>query len=357
MKIIPLPPSEEQKAKKCAALRRGGIAYSVFVIALAALAILCALGLFVAVIVFEFKGGLQSSLLYILVGSFAGGAIVSALAAFGLNILGRKHRDAELDFRERCDGEESFFVGEGTLVTFGERGVVIHGERGGGREISVPYAEMRFFSVCTRRLPREKGEWSVVLEIPARYLARDAKADAKPALVQADAKPRLYETLTRHGLTLVGERGSGEEKRFTCLSAFHLPNRAKRKTALITAVVGGLLLVGGVLVAVFWQPVFGALLAAVGFILTGRAVLTFFRAKGTLGVYEEGLYWRDTGRVESVFLKWKEIESITVEPNDGFPLYRVQCAYGAYHFPAVAGSEEYLRETHPEKLGGEPCGS
>ncbi len=353
MKVIPLPSSEEKRTKKRAALRRLGIAYSVAVVAFALLAILLALGLFVAVVVFEFKGGLQSSLLYILVGSFAGGAVLFALAAFGLNILGRGHRDAELDFCERCDGEESFYVGEGTLVTFEERGVRIHGEREGGREIAVPYSDMRFFSVCTRRQPREKGAWSVVLEIPAHYLARDGRAekDEKPALVQADAKPRLYETLERRGLALIGEREGGEEKRFTRLAAFNMPHRSKRRTAILTIVVGGVMAVGGVLVAVFWQPVFGAMLSAIGVMLAARAALTFARAKGTLGVYEEGLFWKDTGRVDSVFLKWEEVEKITVEPNNGFALYRVQCAYGAYHFPAVGGSEELLREKHPEKWG------
>lgn len=355
MKIIPLPQSEEKRRRKRAALHRGSVACSVAVVAFALLAILLALGLFVAVVVFEFKGGLQSTLLYILVGSFAGGAVVCALAAFGLNVLGRNHRDAELDFCERCDGEESFYVGEGTLVTFEEKGVRIHGEQEGGREIAVPYSEMRFFSVCTRRQPREKGAWSVVLEIPARYLARDgkAKADEKPALVQADAKARLYETLERHGLSLIGERQGSGEKRFTRLAAFDLPHRSKRKTALFTMLVGGVMAVGGVLVAVFWQPVLGAMLAAIGVMLAARAAFTFARAKGTLGVYEEGLFWRDTGRVDSVFLKWEEIDGITVEPNGGFALYRVQCAYGAYHFPAVEGSEEFLRETHPEKLGKE----
>ncbi len=371
MKIIPLPPSEEKREKKRAALHRGTVAYSVGVVICAVAAILLALGLFIAVIVFEFKSGLQDSLLYILVGAFAGGAIFSALAAFGLNVAGRSHRDAELDFCERCDGAESFYVGEGTLVTFEEAGVRIHGDRAGGREISVPYSEMRFFSVCTRRLPREKGLWSVVLEIPAQYLSKSGKAekDASPALVQTDAKPRLYETLARRGLALLGERApetrpapkpqtepqtspeNGEKRRFTRLAAFDLPDPAKRKTALFSAAVGGVMLVGGVLVAVFWQILFGSLLAGLGFLLVGRAVVTFLRAKGTLGVYEEGLYWRDTGNVDSVFLKWEEIQKITVEQSRGVALYRVQCAYGAYHFPAVAGSEEFLREKHPEKMG------
>ncbi len=372
MKVIPLPQTEAQQAKKRASLHRATVFYSVAVVVCAVAAILLALGLFVAVIVFEFKDSLKSNLLYILVGSFAGGAWVTALAAFGLNVLGRKHRDAELDFCERCDGQESFYVGEGTLVTFEREGVRIHGERG-GREVAVPYKEMRFFSVCTRKKPKESGEWSVVLEIPARYLARGGKAEKgeKPALVQADFKPRLFETLARHNLALLGERPAGyaaenaenaaetakpaqkspQKSKFTLLKKFDLPDRAKRKLAVMSLVAGGVLLVGGVLLAVFWQIVVGTLLAAIGFMLSGRAAVNFLGAKGTLGVYEEGLFWRDTNRVDSVFLKWEEIQKLTIEPNNGFALFRAECAYGAYHFPAVGGAEEFLRAKYPEKFG------
>lgn len=354
MKEIALPASREAQQKKCASLRRTDLFLSVCVILFAGLAVLLALGVFVAVIVFEFRSDLENTLLYILVGAFAGGAIGLALGAFGLNVAGRRHRDKELDFRERCDGAESFFVGDGTLLTFGESGVVIHGENSPQKaEIRVPYEAMRFFSVCTRRAPREKGEWSVVFEIPARFLVKGGKgkADEKPALVQADAKPRLFASLDRRGLEVIGERSGGEEKKFTRLAQFHLPDRKKRRGALLMLLFCGVLAVAGVLIGVFWQPVVGAVVGAAGLFLGAKSVSTFVRAKGTLGVYEEGLFWRDTNRVDSVFLKWDEIVRVERIEGEGIGLYRVQCPYGAYHFPAVAGADEVLREKCPEKFG------
>lgn len=356
MKEIALPATRERQRKKCASLRRTGRFLSVGIVLCAVFAILLILGLFITVIVFEFKGFADGTLFYSLLGSFAGGGILLALAAFGLNVLARRHRQSELDFRERCDGEASFFVGDGTLATFEETGVCIHGENAADpqKEIRVPYSAMRFFSVCTRRAPREEGEWSVVLEIPARYLAKEgrAKADERPALVQTDAKPRLFRTLEERGLALIGERQSGGNAKFSPRAKFFLPNKKKRRSALLTLCVCGALIVAGVFVGVFWQVVAGALLGAVGLVWAGRAFFSFTRAKGMLGVYEEGLYWRESNRVDSVFLKWGEIERIARETAEGFEFYRVQCAYGAYHFP-VAGSFAYLKEAHPEKFGEE----
>ncbi len=246
-------------------------------------------------------------------------------------------------------------MGEGTLATFGETGIVIHGEEGGGENIRVPYSEMRFFSVCTRRVPREQGEWSVIFEIPARYLAKANRAakDGAPALIQTDAKPRLYQTLERHGLELIGERQSGAAGKFALRAKFYLCDRPKRKRALIMVVAGLVLTVGGALLGVFWNPTVGAFLGAVGVLFAVRSLFTYVRAKSMLAVCDEGIWWQDINRADSVFLKWEEIVSITTEPNNGFELYRLQCAYGAYHFPAVAGSLAVLKELRPEKFGEE----
>lgn len=369
MKIIPLPQTEEQRRRKRAALHRVTVAYSAGVVVCAVLAILLALGLFAAVIVFEFTSGLESSLLYILLGAFAAAAIALALAAFGLNVLGRRHRDAELDFRERLDGEGSFFVGDGTLATFGEGGIVIHGEEQSPVNIRVPYGEMRFLSVCTRRVPREKGVWSVIFEIPAHYLAKEGSVprDAKPALVQADAKPRLYAAMEKFGLTCLGERqpdekaageggkegekSKGDGAKFSLLEKFSLPIRAKRRNALIMTGVGGAMVVAGVLLGVFWQITAGAMLGALGAMFAARSLFAFARAKGSLGIYAEGLYWRDSDLNNSVFLKWEEIESIDRIADGDAVVYRVRCAYGAYHFPVVPGSLEALKKHRPEKFG------
>lgn len=355
MKEIALPASREKRRRKCASMKRVGTLLTVATIGCAVLAILLLLGTFLTVIIFEFKERAEDTLLYILIGSFAGGAVVLALAAFGANALSQRHRASELDFRERCDNAESFFVGDGTLATFGETGITIHGENGGTDVIRVPYAEMRFFSVCTRRAPREKGAWSVIFEIPARYLAKAGRAgrDGSPALVQADAKPRLYAALERRGLACIGERERPGNAKFPVREKYHLPHREKRRRALIMTCVGFVLTVGGALLGVFWQPTVGAMVGALGILFAGRSLFAYVRAKGTLAVCDEGLYWHDSNRVESVFLKWEEIDRIGIEPNNGMALYRVQCAYGAYHFPAVAGSERSLREKHPEKFGDE----
>lgn len=359
MKEIELPASRESQRKKCASLKRTGAFYTVCTVGSAVLAVLLLLGTFITVIVSEFRNFANETLFYALIGSFAGGAVVFALAAFGSNLLAQRHRKCELDFRERCDGAESFFVGEGTLATFGETGIVIHGEEEGGERVRVPYSEMRFFSVCTRRAPRERGEWSVIFEIPARYLAKEGRApkDGAPALVQTDAKPRLYQTLERHGLECTGERESGGKGKFALRAKFYLPDRSKRKRALITIVAGLVFTVGGALLGVFWQVTVGALVGAVGVLFAVRSLFAYMRAKSMLGVCDEGLWWQDINRVDSVFLKWEEIMSIACEPNNGSQFYRVQCAYGAYHFPAVEGSLAVLKELHPEKFGEEKCGN
>lgn len=345
-------------ARKKASLKRARIARNVVIYTFAILAVLCLIGLLVAVIMLNVgeRAAPKDLILYILTGSFAGGGVVFAFAAVGISRLAAAALLREYDFRERCDGEDSFFVGDGTLATFKKDYLLIHDETDEKREkIRVPYAEMRFFSVCTRTKPREKGEWGVVLEIPVHYLAKEGKAEknAPPALVQTDGKERLYRCLEKFGLVLLGEQAPRGElpsgQKFTPMKKFRLPNARKRRRSAIFLALGVLLVVGGVLTGVFWQVTIGAVLGVFGIVFTVRSAWAFVRAQAALSVYKEGLYWQDSARTECKFLKWEEIVKITPEVKDDMPLFKVSCIYGDYHFPAVMGAREFLLENFAEK--------
>ena len=351
MKEIAIPADEVAAAKKQNNMRRSCLAVTVFFFIGAVLAILSLIGLLVSVMVFELRNMSSSPLFPILAGSFAGGALVFALSAYGLSKLSTALSAQSLDFAERRDSEESFFVGEGVFATFKEEALCIHGQ-GGGQVIWVPYAQMRIFSVCTRRAPRERGEWSVVFEIPARYLAKKPEKDAPPALVQADAKERLYRTIEKHNLTLLGEKPPRGEKvsnkKFTAQEKYILPDSAKRRRAVIGLVLGGALAAGGVVVAVLWHTFIGSLLVVVGGILLVRSVMSFVRARAGLFLYQEGLLWRSNPQANSFFLKWEEIERITQTEQEGIPALEIHCAYGAYHIPKIEESLESIAKMHPE---------
>lgn len=359
MKEIPLPETREAREKKKRSLRRSGRFLGILTVALAALSIACLLGVFVAVIVAEFNRSV-STLCYYLAGGFGGGAVVFALFAVLSGKLSGRADTRKADFSERVCGEDSFFVGEGTLATFEEGRLRIHGEEEGTTEIFVPYSEIRVFSVCARALPCERGTWSVVLEIPRRYLMKEGayKADDPPALVQTDAKERLFRTLEKYGLELIGEHRPPDmpaTKRFKAQKKYFLPDVKKRRRALLAGAISLVLLAGGIPVAFLYNVAAGTMLAVFGVFLLARSAIAFVRARGMLAVFEEGVYWRDTERRESVFLKWEEIESMQKEEHKGVPIVTAHCAYGDYHFPAVADSYEFLREKRPEKFA-EPIG-
>lgn len=362
MKEIAVPADAQARARKKKSLIRTRKACNALTFVLALVAIACLIGLLVVVIVLEMRDNSASAenLLYILTGSFAAGATVLAFAAFFFGKGAQSANRTELDYRERCDGEESFFVGEGTLLTFEKEGVRLHAEEGGKKPIFVPYRDMKFYSVCTRKKPRERGEWSVVFEMPSRYVVKEGKGkDAPPrALIQADGKERLYRTLEAHALELRGEqppRGEKREnKKFTPRAKFLLPDAEKRKKAVIYMAIAGAVAIVGVVIAVIWQNMIaiGAILTVFGLFFLGKSVASFVQAKGMVAFYEEGLYWKEGGRAidERIFLKWEEIEHVSFEEAQGKRYMKIACAYGNYHLPDVAGAYEYIAEHKSEKV-------
>lgn len=302
-------------------------------------------------------GNFNETLLFILCGSFLGGIVVFGFSAFGAMRLSTKFEKRESDFLERAESENSFFVGEGTLATFGETALRIRGTAAGGKRektVTVPYREMRFFSVCTRRSPKEKGEWIVVLEIPLKYLAKDGKAKRQesPALIQTEGKPRLYETLKLRGLTLLGELPSETAgKKFERLRSFVLPDSERRKKALAFAVFGALLLAGGALAAIFWNTTVGSVIAVVGAYLAIQGGMNYVRAKSVFSVYREGIFWKERTQIDNMFLKWEEIVRVTPFQKEGLPFLKAECLYGAYEFPDVNGAYEFIKENFPDRCG------
>ncbi len=352
MKEIPIPASPLLIQKKKARLLAVGRLLGILTAAGAILAVLLLLGVFAATIVAEFNR--EAALLcYYLAAGFGGGAVLFVLGTVLLSILSSGLELRTGDYLERCDGEDSFFVGEGTLATFEEGRLRIHGEES-ETEILIPYAEIRVFSVCARTLPREKGKWSVVLEIPRRYLEKEefSSKDDPPALVQTDAKGRLFSCLEKHGLQLLGEPYPSDMpkgKRFKPLKKFYLPDRKKRGRALLLGGVGLALIAAGILLAFLYNIAAGTMCGALGAFLLTRAAIAFVQARSMLAFYKEGLYWRERVRRESVFLKWEEIEKIQPGEYKGLAVLTAHCAYGDYNFPAVGGAWDYLKANFGEK--------
>ncbi len=354
MKIVPLPAERARQEEKARSLKRLAKAYNICLLGLSIAAIACLIGVLVAVIMLETgeRSAARDTLLYILAGSFAGGAV---LFAGGAVLFGRCSNEATRtyrDFCERCHGEQCFYVGEGTIAEFTEDALLIRGETG-GKPIRVPYADIRFHSVCTRRKPQEKGTWSVVLEMPAHYVMK--RGDAPRALIEADGKERLYQTLEAHGLVLRGEqppRGQAcKNVRFKPRTKFLLPDGEKRRRSLIVAGAGALLTAGGALLAVFLRDymLVGVILSVFGVFLAGRSLFAFVRAKGVLALYEEGIYWQESGRPEAdrFFLKWTELVRVKTETIAEKQYIAAECEYGSYHIPDVAGAYEFIRAFRP----------
>ena len=347
MKFIKeIPQTEEVKIKKQNALKRRRTAFSVLCFIGAIAGILLLIGMLITLFMAELGnyGNDTKTLLYILTGSFGGAAVVLAVLAVGLSRLAQDALLVESDFIGQCDGENSFFVGEGTLATFESGAVRLHNGES-GKTVHVPYEQIRLFSVCTRTSPREKGEWSVLLEIPTKFISKDGKDTGEKALVQTDAKERLYDCLKREGLTLLGEtrEAQPQTKKFTPVQKYVRPDRKKRTQALVVLIAGIALLVAGIPVAIWLNITVGSIACVLGAFLFGRALFSYTSARGLMVLYREGLWWSDhKNRSASVFLKWDEIERVNAERVGETEILVVHCIYGDYHFPMFAGIEERI---------------
>ena len=291
----------------------------------------------------------------VLVGILAGAFFVGAggLGLLGMLLFRRSDRLAleELDALEREDSINSFFVGEGTLATFGDKELRIHGREDGKRDVIVPYYDLRFFSVCARRGPKERGSWSVVIEIPARYFNNNASRTMSPILIQTDGKERLYKRLKELGLELIGEPYTEEQsdKKFVQKKKFTLTHTVKRRKALILIGVAVLFLIGGIFATIYWNSTPGSIVIVLGAYFGIRACVVLVRAKAVFGIYEEGIFYRDPEGVNNVFLKWEEFSALGIAEQENRRFLRVQCPYGAYDLPYFEGAYEYIKAHYPDK--------
>lgn len=313
---------------------------------------LLALGCMIALVVFLLLIGLEkgnASLFGILCAAMTGGIALFGGLTFLFVRGSEKASLRERDAIERSDGEESFLVGEDTFATFQENGLWLHSPKS-KTQATVPYGEARFFSVCTRTAPRERGKWSVVIEIPASYVVKRAKKTDPPVLIETDGKERLYACLEAHGLSLLGEkRGTGGGK-FHLLRSFVSPDKARRKRSAIFVAVGAAALAAGVGLA-FWNAVVGTLIAVAGGYCALRAALSFRKARSVLAVFREGIFYREPKGTDNAFLKWEEIVSVSRHTADGGETIRVKCLYGDCELPYFEGAVEYIIEQFPEKRG------
>ena len=121
------------------------------------------------------------------------------------------------------------------------------------------------------------------------------------------------------------------------------------------ALVGAVLVVAGALIVALWADflLVGCILGVFGLFFAVRSLFAFARAKGMFAVYEEGIYWKESGRAEAdkFFLKWSELVRISQETVEGKHYLAAECAYGKYHIPEVAGAYDYLRAARPDLCG------
>lgn len=357
MKEIALPQGEEARKKKAHSLRikRKFTNGAVFVFAIIAIA--CLIGLLVTAIMLQTgeREQARDTLLYILTGAFAGGAVLFALAAFGLGVLAQRVQASELDYLERMCGMDCFYVGDGTVAQFCEKELYIRSESPDKKaKIHIPYKEIVFHSVCTRKKPREKGKWSVVIEVPSHYVLK--RSGAPKAFIETDGKERLYSILQARGLELLGERppregGKRPDTHYPATTKLLLPDEQKRRRNLLIIGVSALLVVAGVLIAVFWREMtlLGAILSVLGAVFIARASAGYVQAKGMLALGKAGLYWKESGNAaaERFFLKWEVIERVRYETIQDRRYIVVQCAFGAFHLPDIAGAYEAIDAARP----------
>lgn len=321
-----------------------------------ALSIVCMIGFLVILIMMGLNAA-DIALLSYLCSGFIGGALLFGLFGMLLYRYVDKIAGLELDALEREDNRYSFHIGEGTLATLDEKELRIHGGSE-SRPIRIPYFDVKFYSVCSRKTPREKGTWNVLVEIPAHYLKKREEHGLKPILIQMDAKERLYARIRELGFELLGEepklQGQSNEK-FKPMKKFVKPDEGQRGKTIVLMILGFLFIVGGMLVFLLLPDKFsqattiGAIVVVLGVYFGIRAIVAYVKAKAIFAVYREGVYFRNSG-IEAAFLKWEEILDIEMFVRDYGSVLRANCLYGKYDFPVFEGSYEYIAETFPEKV-------
>lgn len=314
----------------------------------------CLIGAVVCVILIGLGKG-DPTLVIILTGSFLGGLVLSAVAGFLFVKANNSFEKKAADAFERSDGENSFLVGEEMLLTLEEGRIRIHGSKS---SMTCPYSEIRVFSVCTRRAPKEKGEWSVLFEVPARYFARKEKGkkdDGRKVFVQTDGKERLYRALERFSLPLLGEQPPRGEKqkaeKFERTERFALPDPKRRKRAILTLIAGGILSAAGIAVS-FWNLTAGVAFLCFGLYALLHGFVAFRKAYFSLSLYREGLFYHDPSGAESTFLRWEETVRFGPQKEEGKICLRVETAYGAFDFPMIDGAYQSIKTQFPDKCGG-----
>lgn len=342
------------------------------------LSVACVVGFLFTVIMLGLGKG-DVLIMGLLTAGFIVFAAIFAACAYPCYLQSDRYAVLEIDALEREDDVNSFFVGEGTLATFRQEDLFLHGgqadkdaeEDADGdfepvkkkRDLAIPYYDIKFFSVCTRRAPKEGGRWSVVMQIPARYFNKGAVRDAQPLLVQVEGKPRLYRRLDELGIELSGEpvpkgvkeenaepqKAKKEENKYTRLQKFVLPDQKRKNKALILVAFGILFLIGGTIAVAFKEISVGSVILLLGVYIVVRALIAFFRARALFFLYQEGVFYSEPTGVDSVFLKWEEFSSIKPVVRDGKDRMRAQCPYGAYDFPMFEGTLKAIYALHPEK--------
>ncbi len=320
-----------------------------------ALCIACVIGLIVCIVLFGLKKDANNYLLLAITLGASAGTAAFALAGVGLSKLSLIYAARLRDVKERSVSEESFFAGENTLATFQKEGLLLHSTEKEKTKVFVPFNELRVFSVCTRARAREKGEWSIVLEIPMRFLAKDKKAQKElpPALIELEHKPRLLAVLNKFHVSVSGEeRREGEKQPFTLVKKFSRPVAKKRKRALILAALGAILFGGGIALSFTLSVPFGAILITFGFFIAARGCASFLFEKTKVAVFREGIYWnkKEGAPARGTFLKWSEVRRIYVREEKEERVLALDCDYGAYDCPLLAGVMECVTQTVPELM-------
>ncbi len=337
-------------------LKRKNAVVHVFSWVAIGLVLLGFIGLIVCVLVAEFtEDAARSTACWFGALGSMGGVLLGLGGSLLLFRLGEKLRLKEADARELACSECTFFIGEKTMVTFEEKGLKIHAEEGAQGTFSpvlVPFTDVCFYTVSLRRSPRAKGERSVLLQVPARYTNKDAKKDEKPSLISMEYKQRLLDTIEKFGVKLARVENDSQMPAPHKLFEVKGENR-KGKGNLISTVLGGLLLLAGVLIAVLGKEIatLGYVLGVLGVIALARGVMGLVRGGSAFIVYEDGVFWKEENKFESVYMRWTEVENFARMKHEKHYFVRFTCAYGAYYYPDANGLYDFLAERFPEKEG------